>query len=255
MESKKTVTFDLDELNKILAEESGHDYTNGPVAFGTWRIDPEGNLVEIGHDTFDDDNNPVEKTRKTLIKGRISGVDGKTARARWLIDRVDKQLGWVMDARTKLGIAEEGLRDVSTEMRGELRAWSWCCMNPDIDITIDPMKKESDGTVVNIYGVYNHYKCKNCGKEWIEQVSPGPGYASISDIDKKEIEDYHKGYITKPKLRCPVCHDAGIHVVIVNENKKTHHYEIHCTECGWKSDDIGHSWGYLKKKDDEKQCE
>jgi hypothetical protein len=247
MADKKTITFDLDELAKLLDEESGTDYTGGPVCFGKWEVDREGNLVEIGYDDHEPGTGkPVEKTRKVLMKGKLSGGHDAKDRAIWMINRIDKQLSVVMDAKSKLHDAEEGLRDVSTELRGEMRAWNWCCTNPDIEITIDLMKIAKDGIVIN-HGVYNNYKCKSCGKTWVEMVSPGPGYASISSIEKKEIEDYHKRYIKKPKIRCPVCHNAGIHVVTVNEDKKTHHYEIKCLNCGWKSDPMEHAWGRLDK--------
>lgn len=170
------------------------------------------------------------------------------SRVVWITNRIEAQLQAADRTASQLRYMTDALRDISTELRGSMRAWNWCCTNPDIEITIDPMKTRSDGLVIN-QGVYNNYHCKNCGKDWVELVHGDTGYASISDIEKKEIEDYHKGYIKKPKLRCPVCHNAGFHIVIVNEDKKTHHYEVRCLNCGWKSDEMEHSWGYLKGKD------
>jgi hypothetical protein len=96
-------------------------------------------------------------------------------------------------------------------------------------------------------GTYNNYHCKKCGKKWVELVTHGG--CSAQDFNSKEIEDYHKGYVKEPKLRCPLCDSASL--VIVNEDKKTHHYEVHCMNiyCQWKSKKYEHSWGYLKEKE------
>jgi len=147
---------------------------------------------------------------------------------------VSTQIVEAMEAKRKIDRIERGLRDLDCELRGRLQGGHfWCCANPDIKITIDPMETGIGGLVTN-HGVYNNYKCNNCGKTWVEQVSSGPGYASQASIEEKEIEDYHTGYIKRPKMRCPICHNAGFHIVIVNHDKQPHEYELWCLNCNFK---------------------
>ncbi len=246
-----TITFPLAAFKKILEKESGKDYTDGPV-FGKWSVEPDGTLVEIRFSNWDEHDVPVEEKRIELINGTIKNAGEKAVKDdipfnAWLVNRIGGEIKGIMDATRNLGSVEDHLRAIDAELRGKLRATFWCCMNPDIEITIDPMKTGTDGVVAN-RGVYNNYKCKTCGKSWIEMVSPMVGgYASVSQIVQKEIEDYHHGYIKELKMRCPACHSAHFHVVIVNEDKKTHHYEIWCSNCNTTCGPFPHEMGRLEK--------
>lgn len=156
-----------------------------------------------------------------------------------------KKIESLMDARRSIQKVEETLRELWYEIGTRASAWR-CCSNMDLEIKVLPKYDTSNGDD------FNEYKCKNCGTTWVKRT--GKSGAAHTD---SEIEDYHRGLVSELKLRCPVCHSATIHMIIVNHDKRPHEHEIYCSKCGWKQR-FPFTYGYMEKekeKDAEKEGE